>query len=201
MSSKGWWEDLELMRRLYRYDAKGGFIYACDRLPEDFYDTGKGSSFVSAAGSASKYNKDRSGNLILNNRVKTERSTCYYLNGSLSYMGVSKKLFAHRVAFFLYHGHYPVWPNSVDHINHDGCDNRIVNLREVTAREQTMNTRLSKANTSGVKGVSFLKDRGKWRASANIDGRKVNLGTFSNVNDAIAARKAAISNGLLEVID
>ena len=21
--------------------------------------------------------------------------------------------------FFLYHGHYPVWPNSVDHINHD----------------------------------------------------------------------------------
>jgi len=46
-----------------------------------------------------------------------------------------------------------------------------------------------------------LKDRGKWRASANINGRKVNLGTFSNVNDAIAARKAAISNGLLEVID
>ena len=37
--------------------------------------------------------------------------------------------------------------------------------------------------------MSFLKDRGKWRASANIDGRKVNLGTFSNVNDAIAGEE------------
>ena len=193
MSDIGWWEDLDLMRRLYSYDSDSGVITACDRLPGDFYDTGEGSSFVSAAGSASKYNKDRSGNLILNNRVKTERSTCYYLNGSLSYMGVSKKLFAHRVAFFLYHGHYPVWPNSVDHINHDGCDNRIVNLREVTAREQSMNTRLSNSNTSGVKGVSFLKDRGKWRASANIDGKKTNLGTFYDLKDAIAARKAAMN--------
>ena len=79
----------------------------------------------------------------------------------------------------------------MDHINRDGCDNRIVNLREVTPREQSMNTGLSSANTSGVKGVSFLKDKGKWRASINIDGRKTNLGTFVELSDAIAARKAA----------
>ncbi len=192
MPSINWWEDLDLMRRLYRYDSESGLIYACDRLPEDFYDTGEGSSFVSAAGQASKYNIQRSGRIAFNRRFRGERATCDYLKGSSAYMGVSKNLLAHRVAFFLYHGHYPVWPNSVDHINHDGCDNRIVNLREVTAREQSANTRLSKANTSGVKGVSFLKDRGKWRASANIDGRKVNLGTFLNINDAIAARKAAM---------
>jgi len=191
MSSKGWWEDLELMRRLYRYDSESGFIYACDRLPEDFYDTGEGSSFVSASGGASKYNKDRSGRLAFNRRFRGERSTSDYFRGSSAYRGIEKQLLAHRVGFFLYYGNYPVWPNSVDHINHDGCDNRIVNLREVTAREQSANTRLSKSNTSGVKGVSFLKDRGKWRASANIDGRKTNLGTFSNLNDAIAARKAA----------
>ena len=192
MKANDWWEDLELMRRLYRYDFKSGFIYACDRLPEDFYDTGEGSSFVSAEGAASKYNIERSGRAAFNRRVRTVRSTCDYLKGSSSYRGIQKNLLAHRVGFFLYHGHYPVWPNSVDHINHDGCDNRIVNLREVTASEQAMNTRLSKSNTSGVKGVSFLKDRGKWRASANIDGRKTNLGTFSNLNDAIAARKAAM---------
>ena len=51
---------------------------------------------------------------------------------------------------------------------------------------------MSKSNSSGVKGVSFLKDRGKWRASPNINGRKKNLGTFSNLKDAIAARKAAM---------
>ena len=68
----------------------------------------------------------------------------------------------------------------------------VKSMREVTPREQSANTGLSRANTSGVKGVSFLKDRGKWRASANIDGRKVNLGTFSDMKDAIAARKAAM---------
>ena len=183
-----WWENLELMRRLYRYDSEIGLIYACDRLSEDFYDTGEGSSFVSAEGAASKYNIERSGRVAFNRRFRTKRSTCDYLTGSSSYLGVQKKLLAHRVAFFLYHGHYPVWPNSVDHINHDGCDNRIENLREVTAKEQAMNTRLSKLNTSGVKGVSFLKDRNKWRASANIDGKKTNLGTFATMNEAVAAR-------------
>ena len=183
-----WWENLELMRRLYRYDSEIGLIYACDRLSEDFYDTGEGSSFVSAEGAASKYNIERSGRVAFNRRFRTKRSTCDYLTGSSSYLGVQKKLLAHRVAFLLYHGHYPVWPNSVDHINHDGCDNRIENLREVTAKEQAMNTRLSKLNTSGVKGVSFLKDRNKWRASANIDGKKTNLGTFATMNEAVAAR-------------
>tara|TARA_R110002049_G_scaffold286676_1_gene468478 strand:- start:4 stop:621 length:618 start_codon:yes stop_codon:yes gene_type:complete len=196
---ENWWEDLELMRRLFRYDSETGLIYAQDRSKEDFYDTGEGSSFVSAAGAAAKYNKERSGKLTMNRRVKTERSTCYYLCGGISYRGHDKKMQAHRVAFFLHHGHYPQWPNSVDHINRDGCDNRIVNLREVTAREQSANTGLSKANTSGVKGVSFLKDKGKWRASMNIDGKKTNLGTFLTMNEAVAARlqaeKRVLSHG------
>jgi hypothetical protein len=186
-----WWEDLELMRRLLRYHPESGMIYCRERSPCDFYDTGEGSSFVSAAGGAAKYNLENLGREAFNCRVKTRRSTCYYLNGGMSYRGHSKKLFAHRVGFFLYHGYYPQFPNSVDHINRDGCDNRIVNLREVTPREQSMNTGLSAANTSGVKGVSFLKDKGKWRASINIDGRKTNLGTFVELSDAIAARKAA----------
>ena len=186
-----WWEDLKLMRRLFRYDSKTGLIYTNDRLPEDFYDTGEGSAFKSAAGAAAKYNKDTSGRLAFNRKTKTVRSTCFYLIGSASYLGVSKKLLAHRVAFFLHHGYYPVWPNSVDHINRDGCDNRIENLREATAKEQSANTGVGKANTSGTKGVSFLKDKNKWRASMNINGKKTNLGTFSNLNDAIAARKAA----------
>ena len=195
-----WWKNLELMSRLYRYESEIGLIYACDRLPEDFYDTGEGSSFVSAEGAASKYNSERSGRIAFNRRFRGKRSTCDYLTGGSSYLGVKKKLLAHRVAFFLYHGHYPVWPNSVDHINHDGCDNRIVNLREVTAREQAMNTRLSKSNTSGVKGVCFLKDRNKWRASVNIDGRKTNLGTFATMNEAVVARlkveKRVLSHGV-----
>ena len=72
MTFENWWEDLELMRRLFRYDSETGLIYAKDRSEEDFYDTGEGSSFVSAAGAAAKYNKERSGKLAMNRRVKTE---------------------------------------------------------------------------------------------------------------------------------
>ena len=187
------WEDLDLMRRLFRYDPDSGLIYACDRLEKDFYDTGTGSSFVSAAGAASKYNIERSGRLAFNRRVRSKRSTKDYLAGGASYKGVDTKLFAHRVGFFLYYGYYPVWPNSIDHLNRNGCDNRIVNLREATAKEQSENTGLSKANTSGVRGVSFIKSVGKWRASANINGKKTNLGTFVDIKDAVAARKAAMN--------
>ena len=187
------WEDLDLMRRLFRYDPDSGLIYACDRLEKDFYDTGTGSSFVSAAGAASKYNIERSGRLAFNRRVRSKRSTKDYLAGGASYKGVNAKLFAHRVGFFLHHGYYPVWPNSIDHINRDSCDNRIVNLREATPQEQSENTGLSKANTSGARGVSFIKSVGKWRASANINGKKTNLGTFVDIKDAVAARKAAMN--------
>jgi len=185
-----WWENLELMRRLFKYDPKTGLIYARERSPQDFYDTGSGSSFVSAEGAAIKYNIERSGRLAFNRIFRGKRSTCNYFRGASAYRGVQKTLFAHRVAFFLYHGLYPQWPNSVDHINRDGCDNRIENLREVTAKEQSANTGLSKANTSGVKGVSFLKGRNKWRASINLEGKKVNLGTFNTLQEAVTARQA-----------
>jgi hypothetical protein len=189
-----WWEDLDLMRRLFRYDPASGLIYACDRLPSDFEDGGEGSSFVSKEGRAAKYNKDYGGRLSFNRRIRNRRSTCDYMYGNASYKGVQKGLFAHRVGFFLYHGYYPVFPNSVDHINRDGCDNRIENLREATAKEQLANTGVRSSNTSGHVGVSFLKARGKWRASASIDGKKVNLGTFVDINDAIAARKAVMKD-------
>ena len=88
-----WWEDLTLMRRLFRYLPDSGMIYCKERLPEDFYPTGKGSSFVSAEGAANKYNLERLGELAFNCRVKPKRSTCYYLNGSSSYKGKEKRMF------------------------------------------------------------------------------------------------------------
>ena len=89
-----WWEDLTLMRRLFRYLPESGMIYCKQRLPEDFYPTGEGRSFMSAEGAASKYNLERLGELAFNCRVKTKRSTCYYLNGTPAYKGKQKKLLA-----------------------------------------------------------------------------------------------------------
>lgn len=62
----------------------------------------------------------------------------------------------------------------VDHINHDGLDNRKENLRIVTNSQNGMNRRLTSANTSGYKGVSF--DRGAYRAcQCGVESGRLNV--------------------------
>lgn len=74
----------------------------------------------------------------------------------------------------------------VDHINSDGLDCRRENLRSATPSESVWNTRLSKVNKSGYKGV-FRQSNGRWRASLKVNHCVVNLGTFSTAEDANAA--------------
>ena len=68
-------------------------------------------------------------------------------------------------------------------------DNRISNLREVTDSQNFQNVCLQANNTSGHKGVCWSANR--WRASIGINKKKIYLGTFINLADAIAARKQA----------
>jgi hypothetical protein len=74
----------------------------------------------------------------------------------------------------------------IDHINHNGLDNRRMNLRIVTTSQNTLNRNgLSKNNTSGYRGVSLF--RGKWKAKIGIGNRKRHLGVFDTKEEAAAA--------------
>ena len=95
---------------------------------------------------------------------------------------------SHRIAFLYVHGYMPKY---IDHINHDGKDNRIENLRAVSHQTNHRNTKKSKNNTSGFTGVVWRKDTSKWQAQITIDSKCVNLGSFENKEDAILARKSA----------
>lgn len=81
--------------------------------------------------------------------------------------------------------------NVVDHINRDIHDNRLCNLRVVNRRQNTLNGSISKNNNSGIIGVSFRKDKNKWRAYINDNYKQINLGHYSNIEDAIKARLLA----------
>lgn len=74
-----------------------------------------------------------------------------------------------------------------DHWNHDTLDNRRNNLRKVAPVHNHANQRLSSANTSGFKGVSWHKDAGKWMAYVKIHRRRKYLGLFSNAKEAAEA--------------
>lgn len=73
----------------------------------------------------------------------------------------------------------------VDHINHDGLDNRRRNLRVCSHKENARNVSIGRANTSGFKGVSWDRSRNKWGASIKVDGRKLHLGRFACLRDAV----------------
>ena len=95
-----------------------------------------------------------------------------------------KKYKAHRIAWAYIHG---VWPDGkIDHINGDGLDNRIANLRCVTHAQNHQNRRTPNKNTKvGLLGVDFKKDR--FRARITINGKQHDLGRFDTAEDAHAA--------------
>lgn len=76
----------------------------------------------------------------------------------------------------------------VDHINHNGLDNRRRNLRIVTAKQNSWNMRSAKGRgTSNYKGVGWVKNKRKWRASISIDNKPKHLGYFEDEKKAAAA--------------
>lgn len=100
-----------------------------------------------------------------------------------------KRYMAHRLIWLYMTGSYP--ENQIDHINHNRSDNRWSNLRDVTHRENHQNRPMSKANKSGVVGVSWDKARNRWGASIKVENKKVHLGRFKDKEEAIKARKDA----------
>lgn len=78
-----------------------------------------------------------------------------------------------------------------DHINGNTLDNRRANIRFVTVQQNNHNHGRSKVNTSGHTGVRWEEGRKKWLARIKINDKAINLGRYSRLEDAIAARKSA----------
>lgn len=94
----------------------------------------------------------------------------------------------HRLIFLYLKGHLP---DLIDHIDRDPSNNHIANLRGADKRVNAVNTGIPSNNTSGIKGVSWHKAGVKWTAQIKDKGRKIHLGSYSLLEDAIAARLKA----------
>lgn len=82
----------------------------------------------------------------------------------------------------------------VDHINHDGLDNRKANLRLCTSSQNSANQRPRKGGTSQYKGVSIARaDMARsrpWRATLGFQGKRIIIGQFATEHEAALAYDA-----------
>ena len=105
-------------------------------------------------------------------------------------IGIGLDLYkAHRLAFLWMTGSFP--NDKTDHINGVRNDNRWSNLRDVSPEQNAHNLARSKANSSGITGVSWMSKTSRWRAKISSNKAVVFLGDFEDKFEAICARKSA----------
>lgn len=106
---------------------------------------------------------------------------------------------AHRVAWLLYTGMWPI--DQIDHINGVRNDNRIQNLRDVSSRKNNQNREV---NRKGRKvGYTVSSVSGRITSAVKLNGRIYSLGKFSSIDDAVSAYEQALidaDNGKMPVV-
>lgn len=73
----------------------------------------------------------------------------------------------------------------VDHINQNKLDCRDENLREATPSQNCHNSKINSNNTSGIKGVRYIKKSGKWSAEINFEGVRYRKAGIPTKDEAI----------------
>lgn len=96
---------------------------------------------------------------------------------------------AHRLAVLYQTGSLP--KTKVDHKNRIRSDNRWVNLRPATDSQNTINSETSTRNTSGIKGVCWNSNAGKWHVKITASGKTRHLGYYADLDKAIRVRRRA----------
>jgi hypothetical protein len=77
--------------------------------------------------------------------------------------------------------------SKVDHINGDTLNNTRENLRIVSDSISNINRRVFKTNTSGYRGVSYERERSRWRATIKVNGKTTVIGSFRTKEEAALA--------------
>jgi len=90
--------------------------------------------------------------------------------------------YSHTLAWLYVYGYFP--KNDLDHVDRNKANNRIGNLREATRSENVMNCGLRSNNTSGFRGVTWLKRRSRWVARIYVEGKREQIGYFKTAEEA-----------------
>lgn len=128
-----------------------------------------------------KYNEDGSLTRLV---LKNQHQTVGWLNSSgylqVEVEGSNKML--HRIIYEMHFGEIPLG-FQIDHIDGNPLNNRIENLRICTQVQNRQNSKISKNNTTGYRGI-VKTPNGKFQARLTYNGKKLYLGLFEKAEDA-----------------
>ena len=162
----------ERLRELLDYEPDTGTLRWKPRTVKDF----KNSAAQSAKHSCAIWNGRYAGSVI----------SCKRGQGYIGLNVCGFPLYAHRVAYAIYHGK---WPDChIDHIDGIRTNNRIWNLRDVSHDINMQNQRRATIDShTGILGVCWDKSKGKFKAQIGIGDKTIYLGYFIDAERAHAA--------------
>lgn len=165
----------EIVRRLLDYDSETGLLTWKARTPDLFQATER----RSAEHKCDNWNAKCAGRV----------AGCPHGNGYLRVGIFGVDYFAHRVIWLIVTGEWPV--DQIDHINLDRSCNRWANLRLATSSQNGANKAHRRGSASRFKGVHWDRLTSKWRAQAQVMGKRMHLGSFATAEQAASAYEAA----------
>jgi hypothetical protein len=129
---------------------------------------------------------------ITSNRAKVgdQVGNVMITKSGLKYLQTSvdkNRLQVHRIIWFIERGRWPT--HEIDHIDGNGLNNKIENLRDVPGLQNMKNLTKRKDNSSGTTGVYWHKGASKWLVQAQVNGRYIYGGLHSSLEEAINHRK------------
>lgn len=77
----------------------------------------------------------------------------------------------------------------IDHINHNGLDNRRCNLRACDNRENNCNKNFSFNPKSGYTGIRYNEKVGSYYVRIMVHKKEISLGHYKSLEEALEARK------------
>ena len=90
---------------------------------------------------------------------------------------------ASRLAWFYVTKKFP--KDCIDHIDGNTLNDRWENLREATSQQNSWNSKLVSTNTTGYRGVSYIKDLNRYRACISVgNGKSKHIGYFNTAKEA-----------------